>query len=519
MAKDIIRTRALPEIGRSVVAAKVGQQRIQDFPGVGPDTIRSILQQAQNGGAYGLERYADLCEWVGEDPLVSSCLDTRLDAVSSMPFDVVPGKGDPAMAEQAANMCREMLDGVDNIEQVFENILSALWSGYSLSEIEWVRNLGLWVPKPSAIMLRDVELAEDWTFRVRTYAESASGQWINCKDHPGKFLGFQYRNRASSPLRSGLFRRVVWFWMFRKLVTSFWNMGAERLANPLAIGKVGREASETAREKLKTGLENLSDGQVALLEENTGIEFPDTKFSTSSQVWKDLDDNLKQGIILAILGSLDSVDGGSSGSLARAESQATQTIEPRKMKLAKQLYGVVERDLFEPFLYYNSDKFGGVVPPIPRLQVKKSEERSVKDIFQYHLKGKLVTRDEVRAQLGLDPLPPGTGGEELLDISDQPAPVDAQAAFSAVGGTDAVLPLAQMTGSSAPPYPQMTGSSETSSVSLTSAIADLLFKQSVARANSLQPRPSMEQASSAQSGATQSKSSKARRARLKSSNT
>lgn len=502
MAKDIIRTRALPEIGRSVVAAKVGQQRIQDFPGVGPDTIRSILQQAQNGGAYGLERYADLCEWVGEDPLVSSCLDTRLDSVSSMPFDVVPGKGDPAMAEQAANMCREMLDGVDNIEQVFENVLSALWSGYSLSEIEWVRNLGLWVPKPSAIMLRDVELADDWTFRVRTYAESASGQWINCKDHPGKFLGFQYRNRASSPLRSGLFRRVVWFWMFRKLVTSFWNMGAERLANPLAIGKVGREASETAREKLKAGLENLSDGQVALLEENTGIEFPDTKFSTSSQVWKDLDDNLKQGIILAILGSLDSVDGGSSGSLARAESQATQTIEPRKMKLAKQLYGVVERDLFEPFLYYNSDKFGGVVPPIPRIQVRENKDLDAA-MIPHLLSAGGITMDELRAAANLEPMTgPGVQSQQ-------------QAAFSAVGGTDAVLPLAQT---------QLTQrlsekSSETSSVSLTSAIASSLFAQSVARASLLQPRPSTEQANLAPYGATQSKSSKARRARLKSGNT
>lgn len=506
MAKDIIRTRALPEIGRQVVAAKVGQQRIQDFPGVGPDTIRSILQQAQNGGAYGLERYADLCEWVGEDPLVSSCLDTRLDSVSSMPFDVVPGKGEPLMADRAAVMCREMLEGIDNIEQVFENILSALWSGYSLSEIEWVRNLGMWVPKPSAIMLRDVELAEDWTFRVRTYAEATSGQWISCKDHPGKFLGFQYRNRASSPLRSGLFRRVVWFWMFRKLVTSFWNMGAERLANPLAIGKVGREASETAREKLKTGLENLSDGQVALLEENTGIEFPDTKFSTSSQVWKDLDDNLKQGIILAILGSLDSVDGGSSGSLARAESQATQTIEPRKMKLAKQLYGVIERDLFEPFLYYNSDKFGGVVPPIPRIQVRENKDLDAAMIP--HLLGVGgITMDELRAAANLEPMT-GPG------VQSQP-----QAAFSAVGGTDAVLPLAR-TGN----YHQAMAlnppkSSETYTASLTSAIASSLFAQSVARASSLQPLPSTARVNLEPYGATQSKSSKVRKARLKSGNT
>lgn len=472
----------LPEIGRVVTPPVVGMWTQNSFGAIDPNTMNAILRQAEKGGPYALERYGDLCEWIGEDELISALLDTRLDQVTAMPFDIVPGSGDPALAEAAANAVREMMANVENVEQVLEGILSGIWPGYSLSEHDWKRKNGMWVSRPANILTRDVELAPDWSFRARTYNGGSSGTWLNCDEHQGKFIGMQYRNRGSSPLRSGLMRKVAWFWLFKRWAFKYWVAGAARLANPIAIGTVGPNASERARTDLQAGLDHLSEGQTAILEENTGIQFPDTKFSTSSQVWSDLVDKLNDGIVIAILGSVDNVDGGGSGSAARATSQAEQTIEPRKLKLAKLLYGVCERDWFTPFLSYNSDKFGGVMPPVPRMQVKQSLERSIGAISQFHLMGRLVTRDEVRAQLGLDPLEPGMGGEELLDINpaapavdpltglpvgtDTSAPIDTMPGTAPVGGPDAVAPLAQgstgtsMGRTSSPSQTKLTGSGQ-----------------------------------------------------------
>lgn len=428
MAKDSIRVG--PELDRLIVPASVGMWNDRTFGAIEPQEMSGILRAADRGN--NLEQWADFCEWVCEDDRVSSVIDTRVDAVCGAPWDIQPADETPE-SKLAAEMCRTMLEATTGLEEDLEELANMLVVGYSLLEHDWVRTRGQWVSNPVAVRARDINIVNKWRVQARTHDASIGTKWINVDDHPNKFIVGVYKARGSTPLRSGLVRKVAWFWLFKRWALKYWVSGADRLGNPMMIGRVQRDAPEAARSALQKGLTNLSSGQVAMLEEGTGIEFPDTKFSVSADVWEALVRKCDEGITIAVLGSLDSVDGGENGSLARAESQAEQTMDPRKQKFAKLIYGIVERDWLRPYLYFNLDRFGGVMPRVPKMVSAIKVDKKIKDIQPFHLQGRLVTRDEVRSQLGLDPLPQGQGGNELLDMGGSV-------------GADAGLPLASLAG-------------------------------------------------------------------------
>lgn len=431
----------IPLAMRRVRPAPVGRFSNRDFGAIEPSQMKAILTQAERG--VRLENWADLCEWIAEDDRVGSVLDTRIDSVCALPFQCLPGKGDPALAQRAAGACQSMLEGTDKLTQIFEDLLNAYPVGYSAAEHVWSRDAGWWVSQPATVTPRDIAFTDAWGFKFRTY-QTALGtgygnDWLEADAHKNKFITFAMRKRGSTPLRAGAMRQLAWLWLFKRWAYKFWLSAAEKSGTPPTIGRVQRDATPQARDTLQTGLENLASGQIVMLEENTNIEWPDTKMATSADVWERLIDKLDKAITLAVLGSMDAVDGGANGSLARAEVQNATTVEPRISKLAAQLYEVLERDWLAPFLYFNADKFGGVVPPTPQLIVKSEESGLNADKFASFAglatRG-IVTKNEIRQAIGL---PAVADGEAYIE--DAPAP--AQTAFDFGAEAPAALPLAR----------------------------------------------------------------------------
>lgn len=431
----------IPLAMRRVRPAPVGRFSNRDFGAIEPSQMKAILTQAERGVM--LENWADLCEWIAEDDRVGSVLDTRIDSVCALPFQCMPGKGDPALAQRAADACQSMLESTDKLTQICEDLLNAYPVGYSAAEHVWSRDAGWWVSQPATVTPRDIAFTDAWGFKFRTY-QTALGtgygnDWLEADAHKNKFITFAMRKRGSTPLRAGAMRQLAWLWLFKRWAYKFWLNAAEKSGTPPTIGRVQRDATQQARDTLQTGLENLSSGQIVMLEENTNIEWPDTKMATSADVWERLIDKLDKAITLAVLGSMDAVDGGANGSLARAEVQNATTVEPRISKLAAQLYEVIERDWLAPFLYFNADKFGGVVPPTPQLIVKSEESGLNADKFASFAglatRG-IVTKNEIRQAIGL---PAVADGEAYIE--DAPAP--AQTAFDFGAEAPAALPLAR----------------------------------------------------------------------------
>jgi phage gp29-like protein len=416
----------LPTSEKIIQPAAVGRFVQRDFATITPGDLRAIFTQTDR--VTKIETYADLGEWIAEDDRISAVLDTRIDFVASLPFDLKPGRalpGQEAIAQKAADDCRAMLESTDRLVQVFDDLLNAYWLGYSAGEHLWERDGGWWVSRPTPVRPRDISFSNDWDLLFRSYAGGNTEQWINPAKFPGKFISFLYRKRGSTPLRSGLLRSLGFLWLGKRWAYKFWLAGAERLGTPPMIGRVGRTTNATARDTLREGLINLTEGQAAILEEETNIEFPDTKFSTSADVWEKLIARFDAAITIAALGSLDNTDAG-AGSYARAQSQGERNLDPRNSKLAYLLYEVIERDWLAPYLELNSDKYGGVVPPTPRMCPAEGEISEIKPIEQFHIDLGVVTKNEVRAQLGLEPV---DGGDVYLE--------------PASGGDAADIPLAR----------------------------------------------------------------------------
>ncbi len=456
--------RALPTSARTVVPAPIGTMTHKRFGGMTPPQLQSILIQTDQG--LNLQDWADFVEWVCEDDRISSVLDTRIDAACNLAFECRPGRARPgqeALAQLAAEKCQEMLESTTRVTQVFDDMFGALPVGYSAAEHQWRRENGWWLSTPVGIRPRDIAFNADWSFRFRTFDNGFGNEWINAADHPGKFMTFAFKRRGSTPLRSGAVRQVAMLWLFKRWAWRAWMNGAERMGTPMAIGKVQRDAAENARSALLEALKNMSEGQSAVIEDLTDLVFPQTGFNVSADIFEKLIDRVDKAITVAVLGSMDAVDGGANGSMARAEVQERATIDPRNSKLVYMLYEVIERDWLAPFLDFNREHFGGVVPPTPIIVLRDDESEINTDRFTafsaFATKG-IVSTNEVRQAIGLDPI---AGGDVLIEDVPQ---AQTSFEFGSAQEAPAALPLARRAG------PKRTTRARTSATSadLTTAV-------------------------------------------------
>lgn len=487
-----------------------------------PERMTSVLR-AQEVGDVG--EWADLASYmIRFDPHLRSLYQTRISSVAGASFRIDSAKpGDP-LADKAAELCRDMLDRVRDFERKLALLLHGNFIGWSLLEHNWrVERDGMWLSIPLWLNPRDSKFDRD----CRLMHKGEDDRYFYIDDHPGRFIVHMPQQVADTPNVTGDLTAIAWEWLFKRWFRKFQLRGTEAFANPFIYGTVPQNATEAIRETLLENISKLSADQVAVFEEGTGISIAEIG-KTAGEDFLIAIDGLNAEMTKGILGSTLNVEiGASGGNRAAAESQADTTILPRMISDAKRLAGTIERDWLAPFLRHNALLTGGMVAPTPRFVfeliaeeppnvdelavssgvVTKDELRTSRGleawgperggddvitadtgqpIFGYHLQGAIVSRDDVRKQLGLAPIGGSLGGE-LLDIGGEPtAP-----AFSS-GGTSADAPLASPP--SMNPTPSLSAKAKTSPtssrLSLTPIEAALLGK-SVGRAK----RPSARRSS------------------------
>lgn len=438
-------TGANPRVGHVVQVPKRSRWIQQSFAGARPETIRGVLDEAALG--FTLERWADLVDYMLEtDPDLQSVFETRMQGVAGKAFEIEAGPGpDSVLAEEGAAFIREAVAVVPDLEKLFADLLAAIGYGYSLAEHDWCRINGSWLSRPEWIHPRLQRFSDSFGHEVRT---GDSYKWVKVEDYPNKFIRHLPRSRPTMPTRSGLFRTACFFWLYKIWTIKAWMDGAERVGSPPIIGRVPAGATPEARRSLFADLEDMSYDHVGIVEEGVSIEVPDFKFPTNAEMFNALISKLDAAQAKLWLGSTLNVEvGDTGGNRALGESQESVTISPRLEADGRQLSGTLERDWFRPTLAFNSEKFNGRIPPTPRIKFQVVP-KTAPEIFGYHMKGKLFTRDEVRAtrnqppatpeQLAAAGLPPNAGGE-LLDIQEG----GSAPALAASGGEPAAVPFSR----------------------------------------------------------------------------
>lgn len=419
-----------PEISRVHDPSTVGRWR-RSFGSVQPATLHGIIRNLEQGQQ--LEDWVDLANWMRyTDATVRAAWGTRVSPVAGADFEVLPGQHSPEdkqLAEEAADGWREDLEYCTDLERVFADLLDAAAIGWSGAENMWRSSGRTWSNRPVWIDARDLKTATTGAWSVRL----PTGLWEPLQRHPGKFILHTPRNISTIPTLSGDLLSVAWPWLFKRWGEKFWVAALEKWAAPYIYGRATTGTTPALRTALREMIDAISSGASSVIEVPDGAPDPLVALDVSDSVkeaYSPAISYFNQEIIKGLLGSTDNVE-ATHGSNARAESQGETTILPRNMSDAKRLAGTLERDWAAWWCRYNASYFGRV-PPTPRLVftlVKEAELRA--PIYHYHLQGHIVSRNDVRAQLGLDPLPADRGGDELLDIRDVPA----------AGGADAASPF------------------------------------------------------------------------------
>lgn len=388
------------------------------FAAMKPETLAATLASAASGD---LENWFDLVDKMLEsDAHLASLIETRTRLLVGSPWEMETGcakPGEAELAKEGAAFCKEQIQSVPGVERLFSDLNHGLFTGLSAQEHNWEWQDRTWVSFPEWRAPRLFRYGPDWCVQVK----DRDRKWI---DVPfGKFVVHTPRTKAGYPTRAALLRTVAWEWLFKFWATFFWTSGAERLGNPPMVGNVGKSTDRRTKNEMRQNLERLSSGQAIILEKDTTIEFPDSGFSGSANVWEQLVKNFDAAESKAIIGSTLNVEvGETGGAYAAADSQAATTVRPRIISDGYILGGTLARDWCARILEYNAHVFGGRVPPTPTpVWSPDVGKPKPSDALVNHLVGTgSVTRNQLLAMAGLPELTGPEGSALVSPLAKAP---------------------------------------------------------------------------------------------------
>lgn len=444
--------RDYPAFQRPLVTKLTHFERFAPYVNYASCTPARVAQVLKGTQRNSLRDFADLCTYMLEtDAHIQSLYDTRKAQVLQTQRAVQPVKSDDPLEQRIAADQSRWIDAVwSNIvglKQALNQALSSIGFGHSVHEICLKREKNYWtIDRFHFVPLRRFTFGED--YQLQLYDNGLYGAY-------GKPLRPGTVNRETmsiifvhtSPAREGypdrwaLFRVNVWNWCLKVWLTKFWMSAAERFGNPLLLGKVGPNATPEVRTALKSALESLSSDHAGIVEGETTIEMLKGEIqagSTFEALMRFLDSRDSK----AIVGSTLNTELQQVGSFAAAQSQATETIDPRAVMDGDRLEDDIRLQIWHPLLALNSHLWGGASPMVPTWVPMREGDTAIEPWMLQS--GVRITHNQVRQQAGLEKLPEGMGGEDFVTPSTPAVPMFSDQTFGmASGGELADIPLSR----------------------------------------------------------------------------
>lgn len=414
------------------------------YTNLSPEQITRLIMDAERGI---LRPWVDYCEWMLRfDGHIRAVCRITTNAIVTSPFTVEPASPDP-LDVAAAKACDAYLRWIDNYEELTSNLLHAKHVGFAAAQHDWKRDprSNEWRSIPELIPSRDIELDAAWRVMFRpeakavgTYADEEPDRWI--VHFPGDI--------GIAPHLAGSLWPVAWLFLIKRLALVYWAKGAERLGNGIVVGKVPGTADKSVSDALLDRLNRLTTSQSAVFEAGTEIELHEP--GSRGEVWEKLIDTIDADISKAIILSTLLLEVQSTGgNRSLGDNQFATGLLPAWKTDARKLSGAIERGMFAPFLKFNAGLlFGGRVPRTPRLsyQIGEGPDPANRPSWDLAVGARVIKKNDLRGGLGLSPLTPEEGGDQIAE----PAQVAAPGAFGAPvaaggdeGGGAAVVPLHQ----------------------------------------------------------------------------
>lgn len=292
-----------------------------------------------------------------------------------------------------------------------------------------------------------------------------------------KFIVLIKDRTDERPYGKGLLERLYWYWWFKKNNLKFWVLYNEKFGSPTVVAKHEGAITPEERDRLIDVLESLQADTGVTVPEGVALELLESRRSSAGDTYADLANWCNDEMTRAVLGqTLTTGEGRRGGSLALARVHeavrfdyirtdacflmdavnaqlvrwifdfnfGTDVPSPRwtidlQPEIDREVEVGIDRQLLQmgvplPLRYFY-EKYG-------RPEAADGERRLRYDdhnLFQYHLQFGVLTVNEVRATLGLSPVPwgdrptspvgapsssrtPGSTGDDPLDIEREAEP-------------------------------------------------------------------------------------------------
>lgn len=335
-------------------------------------------------------RYADLGEpadaitmfrrMVDTDGTLWSAINNRKLPILGAKWEILPERQDDAQAQAAAEMVRDQLMRVMDLETIFSALLEAWADGVAIAEIIWDgTDLKDIVPVPGEFMSWDLEnatlelvLPEDdrWIGQTLSMQQSRNGLWRKSGKivplRKSKFIVHSPRLKSGPPHMRGAWRTIAAYWVIKHYCMQDWAAFTEVYGMPIRIGRYPSSATPEEVQILEDAIQNLGSDAAAVMPTGMAIDIeqPGAQIGANAGTvaFQKLIDYCDKEMTKLILGqTLTSDLTGNTGTYSSAKIHD----EVRKDIVradARALGRSLRKDLFEPLVHYNMPG-----APVPRI--------------------------------------------------------------------------------------------------------------------------------------------------------
>lgn len=202
-----------------------------------------------------------------KNPHVGGLFDVRRNALLSLDWDIVAWSNDAEHVAHADTV-RRVIEAIPNFYDSELQMLSGIFKGYSISEINWSPARPGFIDSIVDRDPRDFVFDLAWKPRVLTdrqsFATSAVPDW--------KLIVMRYRATDWNPYGSGLGKGIYWFDHFKRAGVRYWVEYCQRFATPLADASY-KSGSGLSDEEVLAQLDSLQTGTAIAHTDDVVIQF------------------------------------------------------------------------------------------------------------------------------------------------------------------------------------------------------------------------------------------------------
>src|SRR3990167_8926329 len=326
-----------------------------------------LIQVMQNAAKGDVAEWADFCEFaIDSDELFLSLYDTRVSRVVQADWIVAPSRfGDRRLSVAARNLCDQLLGRVENVNDMIRWLLHAIAPGFSNIELHWGRdddNQLNFVTHVEHVHGHRFRYDLNWQPRLYDQGMRHSGDGYGEHLRPNGWVTHVRQVQAGYPGVAGIMRSCAIKWLFRRWAAKWEVANLEVHGRPLVYAEVGPNTPETVRDQILEDLGNLSADHYGIMETGTKLIVDATAAAARNyEAFREFANATKADITTAWMGFSDAIDPGEHGSQSAIEGLASISAYPKMVADGIAVGEVIARQLFRPFLRFNSHKLG--VPP------------------------------------------------------------------------------------------------------------------------------------------------------------